>query len=301
MARYLRRTGGLLAALALTGLATAVATAPAQAAGPADAVIRAAHFSPTTPGVDVYLSPFSGGGSRTVWLTKVTYGTVSPYQSLSPGVYTVAMRPAGASPSTRPMLTWTLNARSGGAYTVAGVGAGSAVRGVVIPDDLSAPPAGQGRVRVIQAASRAPVATVSATSGAVIAQQARFATVTSYAALPAGTWDVKAVSRSMPSVVATSPVKVQSGQNTSILLLDAKSSGITLRTLLDSSSSGVMPSSAVPAGAGGTAQHVINSGGGFSRASWLAGAAALLILAAFSLLMSGRRSSPELHGRHAAA
>ena len=39
---------------------------PASAQTP-DAMVRAAHFSPTTPGVDVYLSPFSGVGK--LWLS----------------------------------------------------------------------------------------------------------------------------------------------------------------------------------------------------------------------------------------
>ncbi|UQX89415.1 DUF4397 domain-containing protein [Jatrophihabitans telluris] len=243
--------------LGVAGSASAEPLAPAKAS---DAVIRAAHFSPTTPGVDVYLSPFSGSPSRQVWLSNVRYGAVSSYQALTPGVYTVAMRPAGASPTSKAVLSWTLNAKSGTAYTVAGVGAGSSVRGVVISDDLSTPPAGRGRVRVIQAASRAPVAKVSSTDGTVIAPDARFATVTQYATLPAGSWQVEAVSASTPTVKAVTPVSIRSGQITSILVLDGKSAGITMRTLLDSSSSGTLPIDAVPAGAGGTAVQLVHRG-----------------------------------------
>lgn len=260
-----RRSGRLALTFAL---AVAVSLVPTGAAGARtavrDAAIRAAHFSPTTPGVDVYLSRFSGAanGATRLWLTKVHYGAVTGYQALTPGVYTVSMRPAGAPASSKPVLTWTLDAKPGAAYTVAGVGAGSAVRGVVVSDDLSSPPPGEGRVRVIQAASRAPVARVSATGGHVISPDVHFATVSSYQTLPAGTWRVSAVSTSSSGTSASAPVTVRDGQVTSILLLDAKTQGITLRTVLDSASSGVMPGGAVPAGGGGAATSFVTPSDG---------------------------------------
>jgi hypothetical protein len=106
---------------------------------------------------------------------------------------------------------------------------------------------------VIQAASRAPVVTVADSTGTVIAPQAQFATVTSYASVAAGTLTLKATSTSDPSVTTDATVAIKSGQVTSILLLDGKSGGITLRTLVDSASAGIVPVGAVPAGAGGAA------------------------------------------------
>ncbi|MGI8667342.1 MAG: DUF4397 domain-containing protein [Jatrophihabitans sp.] len=287
--------------LLIAAAGSLLASAPARAANPAaDAVVRAAHLSPTTPGVDIYLSPFTGTKPTTAWLGNIGYGKVTNYQALTPGLYTVAMRPTGASPNTPAMLSWTLDAHSGAAYTVAGVGAGPSVRGVVIPDSLSAPPAGKGRVRVIQAASRAPVASLSATSGTVIAPNASFASVTSYATLSAGVWNVKAVSLSMPSLSTTSPVDVKSGQITSILLLDAKSSGITLRTLVDSSAAAVAPIDAVPAGAGGTATRIIHAE---RRTPPLAAliVAALLAGSALMLATGGRLRGSAGRARDAAA
>lgn len=254
-----------LARLALVfavALTTSLALAPVAGAVPTsqDAAIRAAHFSPTTPGVDVYLSPFAGGkGASKLWLSKVSYGMVSGYQPLTPGIYTVSMRPAGAPASSPPVLTWTLDAKPHAAYTVAGVGAGTAVRGVVVKDNLSSPPPGEGRVRVIQAASRAPVAKISASGGHLISPAVHFASVSGYQTLPVGTWRVNAVSTSSPTVETSAPVTVRNGQVTSILVLDARTSGITLRTVLDSASAGVMPSDAVPAGAGGTATTFVGS------------------------------------------
>lgn len=298
MATFIRRTQGIVLILLIGAATSLLAASPSQAApAPADAVVRAAHLSPTTPGVDVYLSPFNGKKSTKAWLSNVGYGDVTSYQALTPGLYTVAMRAAGANPASPAMLSWTLNARSGAAYTVAGVGAAPSVRGVVIPDSLTAPPAGQGRVRVIQAASRAPVATVSATTGAVITPRASFASVSDYATLPAGVWDVRAVSASMPSLSATSPVDIKSGQITSILLLDGKPSGITLRTLVDSSAAAVMPIDAVPAGAGGTATVIINSGHHTALPALIS--ALVLAGSAIALLGAGRSRRMAHRARHA--
>lgn len=287
-------TVAAVAAIGLTG--TIALSVPAQARTTGYAEVRAAHFSPTTPGVDVYLSAFSGGSS-TQWLSGVTYGGVSPYRRLAAGLYTIAMRPHGAAKSTKPMLSWTLNAKTGGAYTVAGVGAGVSVRGVVISDNLSTPPKGTGRVRVIQASSRAPIATVRAASGPVIASRARFATTTGYADVKAGKWKLQVASDGTPPLTATGSVNVTSGGVTSVLLLDSKSSGITVRTLLDAAGTATTPKGAVSTGGGGLAPLISGNGlgAGSSNGFGLAGTALLLLGAAGVAFRRPRRV-----GAHAA-
>lgn len=240
--------------IAVLGIGAVIATgalfgATSAGAKTSYAVVRAAHFSPTTPGVDVYLSPFSSSTSK-LWLSSVKYGTVSPYQRLTPGLYTVALRLHGKSAGSPPALSWTLRAVGGRAYTVAGVGAGSSVKGVVLRDDLSEPKAGTGRVRVIQAASRAPSVTVTAKNGPVVAKDAAFASTTSYSTVPAGSWLLDA---SAGSLNAHGTVHVGSRTVTSVLVLDAKGSGITLRTITDSAGAASLPRGPVNAGGGGTA------------------------------------------------
>ena len=236
--------GLVLATGALLGATPASAQTP-------DAMVRAAHFSPTTPGVDVYLSPFSGEGK--LWLSAVKYGTVSPYFRLTPGLYTVALRLHGHAATEPPALQWTLDAVGGRAYTVAGVGAGNSVKGVVIRDDLSTPSDGTGRVRVIQAASRAPTLTVTATQdGQVVAKDVAFATTSPYSTVKSGGLSLDATATDS-SVSTTSTVDVKSGTVTSVLVLDAQSSGITIRAIVDSSGTANMPRGPVSAGGGGTA------------------------------------------------
>jgi len=111
---------------ALTGCVVAVAlsVSPASAAPDTTAMVRGAHFSPDTPSVDVYLTSFSGG-TTTLALSYVGYGDVSKYQRLQPGLYTVGMRPAGASPSTPVVFSWKLDAKPGTRVLEIGCGTGN--------------------------------------------------------------------------------------------------------------------------------------------------------------------------------
>lgn len=241
-------TAAVLVGPAVVGVSASWATAPAGG----DAIVRGAHFSPDTPGVDVYLTAVAGGSVK-LWLSGVGYGDVSPYQRFTPGVYAVSMRPHGAAASTPAALSWTLNARAGQAYTAAAVGMNKQLHGIVLRDQLTPPGSGRGLVRVIQAASRAPHAEVAATGGPVVTKDAAFATSTPYTTVPAGTLPVHANSVSKPSLAANASVKVASGSVSSIVLLDGKSGGLAIRTVADAAGAAIMPAGAVPAGGGGTA------------------------------------------------
>ncbi len=129
-----RTRSGWLAALALSvGLLGAACAATVTVATPAAATatgnvatgnvgyVRLAHLSPNTPPVDVYLYSF-GHAQPVIVLKHVSYGTVSPYETVESGGYTVAMRAAGAASSSKPVLSTTVEITAGGAYTVAGLG-----------------------------------------------------------------------------------------------------------------------------------------------------------------------------------
>jgi hypothetical protein len=243
-------------AVAAAGLAVlvsaALAPAPAGAAAQHDAMIRGGHFSPDTPGVDVYLTSFRGN-TTTLWLSGVGYGDVSGYQRITPGLYAVSMRPHGAAASTPAALSWTLDARAGDAYTACAVGLNAKLHGIVLHDDLAAAPAGKARVRVIQAASRAPHATVSAIGGPTIADDVAFSDSTSYADVAAGTFTVRASAVGDASVRATARLSLAADSVHTIVVLDAPTKGITIRALDDATGATVAPVGAVPAGGGGTA------------------------------------------------
>lgn len=90
----------LAAAGSLSGLSPA-ATAFASSATTGTGWIRLAHLSPAASPVDVYLYSFGDSSARIV-LHHVAYGTVSPYEAVTAGDYSVAMRPAGAPATSQP-------------------------------------------------------------------------------------------------------------------------------------------------------------------------------------------------------
>src|ERR1700742_3441817 len=189
-ARIPRKLVMLLAASAmLIGMPAAAASA-ASAATAGTGWIRLAHLSPNTPPVDVYLYSFGNSNAQIV-LHHVAYGTVSPYEAVQAGDYSVAMRGAGASATSQPVLSTSVTVKAGKAYTVAGMGPKSGLRLQVLNDDLTTP-SGKSSVRVIQASLKEQ--TVKFTCGGqAIVPQATFASVSSYQGIPADTWTTQAI------------------------------------------------------------------------------------------------------------
>ncbi len=85
---------------------------------------------------------------------------MSQYQPLPPDSYVISMRPAGADAASPPVISATVDARSGAAYTVAGTGKSANLGLSVLNDKLDIPPAGKAGVRVINAALSVPSADV---------------------------------------------------------------------------------------------------------------------------------------------
>jgi uncharacterized protein DUF4397 len=290
----MRRTTRLLSAVVIALFASSfAAVVDANAFGAAaaptskDAFVRAAHFSPDTPGVDVYLTAFSGGTSR-LWLSNVGYGDVSPYREFRPGSYAVSMRPHGASASTPPALTWTANLQPGSAYTAAAIGMSNQLHGVIVADTLNRPAPGTGLVRVIQASSRAGHVSVQAVHGPVLTPDTAFGSTTKYVAVRSGQWTVRAQSSTRPTLSGSGTVSIASATITSIVLLDGRRGGLLLRPVLDAAGVANMPAGSVPAGGGGTAPRTASSLD--AVISWGAlGCAAIVLLAGFR--RSRRRSA----------
>ncbi len=231
---------------AALGLLFAVA-APAMAGD--QAYVRLAHLSPDTPKVDVYVASVANP-SQSIVVPGVGYGAVSPYRPLAPGSYVVSMRLAGASKDSPPVISTTVDAKAGQAYTVAGTGLSASLGLTVLNDQLNAPPAGKAAVRCINGAVSASAVDLGQAGKQPWATGVKFATTTPYTDVNVGTWVLHVTAPGKPAV--NLPVTVDESSTYSVVLLDKKGA-FSVRLIRDSAGSTVAPVGGVETGFGGTA------------------------------------------------
>ena len=283
--RTIRRITMLLAAAALLLGVPAAVAAHASSTATGTGWIRLAHLSPNTPAVDVYLYSFGNSDAQIV-LHHVTYGTVSPYEAVSAGDYSVAMRAAGASATSQPVLSTSVTIAADRAYTVAGMGPASGLRLQVLDDNLTTP-SGKSLVRVIQASLKQQTVKFTCSCGGTLASKASFGSVTSYAPIPPGTWTMAAIGSSDKTSL---PVSLVAGTVHTMVVLDG-SNGLEILNLEDAAGAGLPPAGGVTTGFGGTAGH-----GPGSPVPWAAliGAGSLLALTS-GLRLRRRGLRRQLH------
>lgn len=242
-------------AIAAMGLLVLPSPVAARAASAPDAAawLRLAHLSPGTGPVDVWLTPF-GGVPGAANLRHVTYGAFSSYRSLAPGFYTIAMRAAGASSATPALLAGQVNVAAGHAYSVLAEDKGTTLALRVVPDDLAAPAARQGRVRLIQASTAGDALDVSAVEGPVLVQSAEYGTVSPYADVPQGRWTLRIASTSNAVPPTSATVDVAAGTVVTLLVVNGHPGTVALKPILDAAAPGSMPVGSVNTGGGGLAE-----------------------------------------------
>lgn len=246
---------GIAAVTAVAAIAPTISsTAATTAATGAPGWVRLAHLSPDTTSVDVKVSS-SSGQSTLFALNGVAYGAVSPYEQLPGGSYTVTMVPAGSSASTSPLLSAVIKVTPGTASTVAAFGSNRKLTLKTFTDDLTPPPAGSARVRLIQASTKVPTVDVLTAQGLSIAKSARAGSATSYASVPAGNWSLAISGR---KVSQDAQVDLAAGTVSTLLVLDDPD-GLTIRPVLDSAATAAAP-------VGG-----VNTGGGYLASKGLTG------------------------------
>jgi hypothetical protein len=180
---------GLLAACFIASVAapaTALAASPTSAPANATGWIRFGDFVPSQGPVDVTLDNITIG-------SNLVFRSVTNYVSVPAGVHTVTVRSATAPTTAPPLVVGQADVPSGGAVTAAAVAASDTAAAATQPgplklqmytDDLSAPPAGMARVRIIHTIPGAP---------AVSAQLTAAATPGSATATAAHTLDIRSV------------------------------------------------------------------------------------------------------------
>ncbi len=279
------------ALLVVAVLVTAVvAGLPLPAAAEESGLLRLAHLSPDTPAVDVYVESVADPAAEQVF-PGVGYGTVSDYQPVPAGTYAVSMRAAGADAATPPVLSTTVEVGPDSARTVAGVGPFADLGLAVLEDDLTPPAAGASRLRVIAAAATAPTLDVAVSGGPAVATGLAFADTSGYVDVPAAATSVTVTpAGGQPTEL---PLQVRAGSVHSVLVLDRPGGGLTVRTVLDAASPGVVPSGGVEAGAGGNAPA-----GGPSPSVVLTAVGGSLAAGAGLVVLAARRTAGR--PRHAA-
>ncbi len=235
--------------LTLLGLGAAATAARAGTpAGTAPSYLRLAHLSPDTPQVDVYVDS-AADPSRSFVVPGVAYGVVSDYTPLPPDSYVISMRAKDAPASSPPVISASVDARSGAAYTIAGTGRSTELGLKVLRDKLDSPPAGRASVRVINAALTTPTADVGPVNGPPWAQAVSFGTETPYRDCPLGDWDLK-----VTSAQASTTLSLELAENSSytVLLID-RGNGLEPQVKRDSTGAGTVPVGGVDTGLGGAA------------------------------------------------
>jgi hypothetical protein len=303
-ARRRRRRWRLVAGLAATTLYAVVGQAHAGVAQ-TNSRIRLAHFSPDAPVMDVYLVGFDGEEQRV--LNGLGFGEVSDYTPLAAGNYTFLLRRAGSPADADPWVTASADLEEGRAYTFAAMGPRSDVKQVLVTDDLAPPPAGEAKVRLIQASSSAGEVDVSDSDGWVLAEAAAFGSTTEYAAIPAGPRTVEVVAAGGARVVRE--LAFEPGTVNSLVVVEGSGgqpfelTSVVDATGVDVSAGGppgatrAAPVGGIATGGGGTASTTGGRGDDGLRTPALAG---LALAFATAVVVGGTRLA-RAGGLHAPA
>ena len=234
------RFATLAAAAALVIAPFAVAAAPNAGAQAGDAKIRVAHFSPDAPSIDVYVD-----GKKK--LTNVPYQAVSDYLALPAGNHTFDIRAAGSPATGAAVVTASQSLVASKNYTVAAIGALSAISGKVFEDDVTPPAAGKSKVRLIHAATDVPEVDVAVKGGQTIVSKLGLGQASAYSELAAGSYDLEIRGTGTTNVLLAKPVTLQAGGVYTIAAVGGGDKAPTLRGFVDLAPSATAAVTTVPA------------------------------------------------------
>jgi hypothetical protein len=177
----------VLAAAVLTACVLAVPAVARAQAGPGQALVRVAHFSPDASYVDVYMVSLN----RKQLFPNVFYKSVSSYWAVAAGPFTYEVRAAGATPESDPVIQVKGNLAAGKAYTVAAVGRRDRLQGLLLRDDMAPSAPGKAKVRFLDAAFDLPTVDIAVAGGPVLRSRLAFPEPTGYRQLASGSYRVE--------------------------------------------------------------------------------------------------------------
>lgn len=224
MIRSLRSVA--VAAVALLGLA---ACSDDDSTGPtATARLRIVHASPNAPSVDVLVDE-----DRV--LQNVPYRNASAFFFPVPaGERRIRVNAVGTTTSVID-ATATLDAQA--SYTVLATGPVATIQPLIAPDDLTAPAAGQVKVRVIHAAPAAAGVDVYVTAPGApltgpVLTNVPFRAVSGYLSVPAGTYQIRVTPTGTATVAIDATVTFVAGQIRTVVATDAPGGGAPLGAIV---------------------------------------------------------------------
>jgi hypothetical protein len=241
-----------LAAAVMTACILALAAVPASAgaeAGPGQALVRVAHFSPDASYVDVYMVSLN----RRQLFPNVFYKSVSAYWAVAAGPFTYEVRAAGAAPESEPVIQVKGNLAAGKAYTVAAVGRRDRLQGVLLRDDMAPSAPGKAKVRFLDAAYDLPSVDIAVAGGPLLGAKVAFPDPTGYRQLASGRYRVEVRRSGAEAVLVKGTVAVKPGTVTSVALVGGAGEPRELYAFSDAAGSRSAPAGGIRTGAGGTA------------------------------------------------
>ena len=194
------------------------------------AQLRVVHASPDAPNVDVLLD-------NAVALSNVAFKGASAYLSAPSGARNLKVRAAG---TTTTVIDANANLTPGAAYTVLATGRVATIAPLVLEDNLTAPAAGNIKLRLVHAspsagnvdiyvtAPNADLATATPTLTNVA-----FRAASAYLEVPAGTYRVRITPTGTKTVaIDVNNVTLTAGQIRTAVAVDAAGGGTPLGAIL---------------------------------------------------------------------
>ncbi|HYZ83899.1 MAG TPA: DUF4397 domain-containing protein [Bryobacteraceae bacterium] len=191
-------------------------TLPAQ-----NALVRVVHASADAPAVDVLIN-------GEVAFEGLPFKSYTAHMPLPPGTYIVSLRRAG---TTTAVYSETFLVQAGVTYTFLTVGRLSGgqplhIRGV--GDDLTPPPSGNVKFRVVHGASSAPAVDVYVTqpyitlaAAAPILRNVPFGSGSDYFTVPAGLYQARATAANSRTVaIGSGPLSLSGGIVRTLVAID---------------------------------------------------------------------------------
>jgi hypothetical protein len=160
------------------------------------------------------------------------------------------VRRAGADARTAPVLSLAVDVADGAARTVALDSRFADLRLDAATDDLSSPPTGSARVRVVDAAIGSRTVDLSLADGPALGSRLSFPETGAPVTVPAGAGSLRLSAGGHTTVL---PVDLPAGSVITLLVLDAPDGVLAVRPVTDAAGPAASPIGPVDAGGGGTA------------------------------------------------